>query len=264
MYTESSDVKYFTDRRTRALRKPAFGWLRISLLSLFLVPHAITARAQTVPDECKAIADILALKEISDQRKRVDEASNPKATADLIKRCADHSGLAEDPHAAKAKVLSDAIQAAPPPENKNYTGNLSAGFGALVLSKADINATISDGVVRVNNEERTKLGLWLNGVGWAYQRIGWDWGGFTGLQLSSDNLQLNSLAVGVAFSPTKQSKVFPSSGSVLFHLGFAATRVKALRDGFSDGSAVPAGTTEAPLINKTRWGLVLITSYALN
>jgi hypothetical protein len=215
------------------------------------------------PDPCAGLDSILGKETTAAQVAAIRASMDSSETRNRLKACRD-GGQDEKKKAAAAQAL--AADDASPADLAQYTGSLTAGFGVSILRKSDITeAVIEDNTLRVTGRERSKLGVWLSGVGWFKAGTNWAHGLFMGVQLSTDNAQLNSLAVGYAFTPKPtNSPELPKGGKVVVQLGVGWTRVHRLADGYSDGQTVPATVTQPPLVKTVRPGIVLMATYSLN
>lgn len=148
--------------------------------------------------------------------------------------------------------------------------NFAVGVGTILLQGTDIRAAVVDqGVVRVTDEEKYKIGLWLSTNTYFAQSDSKRsrWGLFLATQLggSGNNSDLlNSFAVGLSFASqpgTNQSKGSPGNAPLVFQIGYGVTRIQTFADGYSNGMVLPAGTSQPLMKKTTRDGAVLLVSY---
>lgn len=145
--------------------------------------------------------------------------------------------------------------------------NFAAGVGSISLKTPDIRAAVVDqGVIRVTDEEKLKLGLWLSTNTYFFQtttnrsRVGL----FLATQLGGGGSSdlLNAFAIGLSFTSNHISNAKPGNAPLVYQIGYGITRVQTFADGFSNGMTLPSGTSQ-PLFKKTtREGLVALVSYS--
>ncbi|MDY6947033.1 MAG: hypothetical protein SXG53_15065 [Pseudomonadota bacterium] len=137
------------------------------------------------------------------------------------------------------------------------------GFGNVFLRGLGHidTAVVDQGVVRITDQEKNKLGVWLT-TSWINDQWppSWQWvgfGPFVGVQLGGTDDIVDSLAVGVAVSFTKIAPALPLD----FQFGWGWTRINSLAAGYAAGAAVPEGVSQVLLRKNVDNGPVLIVSY---
>lgn len=164
----------------------------------------------------------------------------------------------------KAGQVADAAKSALNSELDLKGFNFAVGLGVMRVSGGDVSAaTIDNGVVRVTEVDKQKLGLWLS-TSTFFDTIkdSYRWGLFLGAQLGGDDKVLNGLATGIAIASAKKPSGQPGTSPLVFQIGWGWTRVQRLADGYVDGEAPPGGATQ-PLFKKTtQGGPVLMISYS--
>lgn len=194
-------------------------------------------------------------------RETADEGARAQAQQEVDKQQAAVDKLQGEYDAVLAALQSDGS-----PGLDGFGFGL--GVGSLMLRKPYVtNAAIDNGVVRVTGEEKDRLGLWLS-TSWISDRyltrkIGI--GPFLAAQLGGNDQTVSSFGVGVALSfKNRRSSLSRKEQYPLdFQIGWAWTKVKTLASGYEDNKAPPSASTQVPLKETTRGGLLLLVSYNL-
>lgn len=162
--------------------------------------------------------------------------------------------------------------------------NFAVGLGAHYLTGSPdvLEHSVDNGVLRITNEEKYKLGLWLstntfldttkfcaplmNSCIISNDAHKIRWGFFVATQLgnSSNSGILNSLAVGLSFmaNHTRSDYVAAGTAPLVFQLGYGLTRIQTLADGYTNGMTLPAGTNQPVMKKSIGKGPVLLVSTA--
>lgn len=153
--------------------------------------------------------------------------------------------------------------------------NFAVGLGVQYISANPdiINTTVDNGVLRITNVEKYKLGLWLSsntfffsGKKHTYMPDGYKSGLFVATQLGGggNNDILNSFALGFSFMTDRTKHEIDKAGiaPLVFQVGYGWTRIQTFADGYSSGMTLP-NTVNQPVMKKVIGkGPVLLVSTA--
>lgn len=255
---------------TYSWNKSSQAALAVLAISLFAQSHS--ANAEEPVTECENIAPLSnkSYKEIKDHIKE----RNKKSLQDW-KESAEKCAKTTAPTQGQSKVIAENILTAMKEisveENSLEGFNFAVGLGLVYLKADDVKAaTIDNGIVRVTDAEKTKLGVWLT-TSTFFSNVNilvsksdkYRWGMFVAAQIGEEKI-VNSVATGLSLASSQPGNSSSGSAPLVFQLGYGWTRIQTLADGYVDGQALPSGATQ-PLFKKaTSGGPVLLVSYNFN
>jgi hypothetical protein len=183
-----------------------------------------------------------------------------------------HGAEGATPQAAAAPVPQAAApqSAAQAPDLKSF--NFAVGLGALFLRNGNdiLNSAVDNGVLRVTNEERYKLGFWLSSATffkpeWLDNALGLRHGLFMAAQVGSGNNAdvLNSFAVGYTLASSEKPRGGAGTAQLAFQIGYGLTRIQTFANGYAAGMTMPTGTNQPVMTRTIGRGPVLIVSTAI-
>jgi hypothetical protein len=227
-------------------------------------PNEVLDRLKDVREQLRAIEEL-------EQRRRLLRSATPgKETKDAEEQLSREIELRRqdaDKKAKEAAVEASKVFGAPAEGLGGFGFGL--GYGAIALrGTGDVRAAVIDnGTVRVTEQERQKLGVWLS-TSWACDRCGFGaktsigFGPFLAVQLGGNESTVSSVAAGIGFSfRNRRGHDGKAQFPLDVQIGYAQTKAKQLADGYRDGEAPPAGATQALLKSVTKGGPLLLVSY---